>query len=66
MTAPVEDFSREALAAILGDDVMDHLRALADASPDPHPDEYDKLRRLFAPVVRRVAETAPAAEHAAA
>jgi hypothetical protein len=52
--APAGDFSREAMTAVLGAKVMAHLDQLAADSPDPHPDEVDMLRRLFArPLARR-------------
>lgn len=40
-------YSRDAMTARLGADVMAHIDTLAAASPDPHPDECAMLRRLF-------------------
>lgn len=51
MSAAREDYSREALTERLGADVMAHIDALAAAAPEPHPDEYAMLRRLFNPPI---------------
>ncbi|OPC79970.1 hypothetical protein B4N89_02515 [Embleya scabrispora] len=60
MAAP-RDYSRAALTAQLGVEVMAHLDQLAAASPDPHPDEVAMLRRLFQRPIQRRARAERAA-----
>lgn len=33
--------------ALLGDDVIAHIRELVDAAPEPTPEVVDRLRRIF-------------------
>lgn len=47
---------REQRRRLLGDDVIAHIHALVDAAPEPPPEVVEELRRIFAPVVRRLAE----------
>lgn len=55
-------YSREAMTARLGVEVMAHIDQLAAASPEPHPDEVAMLRRLFG---RALTQSRARAERAA-
>lgn len=54
--------------AILGDDVIAHIRAEVDAAPDPTPEVVEALRRIFTRPAGRAMrprpDVAPAAEAA--
>jgi hypothetical protein len=41
---------------ILGDDIIAHIHAEVAAAPPPPPEVIEMLRRIFVPVVQRIAE----------
>lgn len=49
-------YSREALAARLGDKAMALAEASALAAPPPGPEAIERLRRILAPAVAHLAE----------
>ena len=55
--------TREERLAILGADVIAHIREVVDAAPEPTPELVDELRRLLGPTSRtkRAAPTSAAA-----
>lgn len=51
--------------ALLGDDVLAHIRDVVDEAPEPTPDVVESLRRIFTqPLGAAPVETASAAEAA--
>ena len=44
--------------AILGDDVIAHIREVVDAAPDPTPEVVEALRRIFTRPAGRVLASA--------
>jgi hypothetical protein len=45
---------REERRRILGDEVIAHIHARVAEAPEPSPEVVEELRRIFAPVVRRL------------
>jgi hypothetical protein len=48
------EFSREAMAARLGEQVMTDIGRLVAAAPEPSPVTVERLRRIFAPAVAKL------------
>jgi len=55
VSAP-QRFSREESLALLGPQVMADIAACVAAAPPPTAEKVERLRRLFAPYVRQIAE----------
>lgn len=51
----MSEFSREALRARLGDEVLELAERLADEAPDPTPEQVEAIRLIFAPHIKRMA-----------
>lgn len=50
------DFSREAFTRILGPELMARIERHVAAAPPPSPERVEKLRRIFAPAVNKLAQ----------
>lgn len=60
--------TREERRALLGDKVIEHIRELVEASPEPGPELISRLRLILAPATARLqarkASEAPASKAA--
>jgi hypothetical protein len=56
--------TREEHQALLGDEVLAHIDALAEAAPEPGPEVVDKLRRIMTRPAGAIPDPRPAADAA--
>lgn len=56
--------TREERRALLGDEVIAHIRECVDAAPDPSPEVVAHLRRIMTHPAGEVPQQAPAADAA--